>query len=75
MNSKILVTFRPKSDWQKLDCINRSANYVCPNPSTLEAVTDNSIVRCCKEEVCKKRAAEWAVVGEEALLRARAGQS
>ncbi len=54
------VIFRSKSSWQKDDCINRSADYNCPNPSALEAVCGDSIVRCCEDEKCKKRAAELA---------------
>lgn len=56
------VTFRPKSSWQKDDCINRSADYDCPNKSTLEAVCGTSKIRCCEDERCKQRAAEIAQV-------------
>lgn len=54
------VVFRPKSLWQKNDCINRSAEYDCPNESTIEAVFGDAIVRCCEDEKCKARAAELA---------------
>ena len=58
------VTFRPKSSFQKDDCINRSADYNCPNDSTLEACCagkrSSAQVRCCTDEKCKKRAAELA---------------
>ncbi|VVB73270.1 Uncharacterised protein [uncultured archaeon] len=60
------VKFRPKSPDQKDDCINRSAEYDCPNPSTLEAVrtmdTHNCArIRCCADERCMRRAAELAL--------------
>lgn len=58
------VIFRPKSSWQKDNCINRSADYICPNESTLEAVCGkgNTVarIRCCDDERCKARAAELA---------------
>jgi hypothetical protein len=56
------IKFRPKSSWQREDCINRSAEYQCPNRSTLEAVTQGSTsgVRCCEDAKCKKRAIELA---------------
>jgi len=59
------VTFQPKSDYQKENCINYSAEYTCPNKSTLEAVCSEGIkssaVRCCANEDCKARAAEIAL--------------
>ncbi|KKQ43651.1 MAG: hypothetical protein US63_C0048G0010 [Candidatus Moranbacteria bacterium GW2011_GWC2_37_8] len=61
------VTFRPKSSWQKPDCINNSAEHQCHNESTLEAVLGNSLVRCCDDEVCKARAAEIARLTETAV--------
>lgn len=54
------VQFRPKSQRQKRDCINRNAEHDCPNESTLEAVCGIATIRCCIEEDCKKRAAEIA---------------
>jgi len=59
------VTFEPKSPRQKDDCINRSAEYLCPNTSTLEAVCSGgpnvgARVRCCTDEKCKRRAAKLA---------------
>ncbi len=60
------VTFHPKSNWQKSDCINRSADFDCPNESTIEArlgtESITSAVRCCEEEACKKRAAALALL-------------
>lgn len=61
------VTFRPKSPFQKDDCINRSADYDCSNESTLEACCGEgnwfAQVRCCADERCKARAAELARAG------------
>lgn len=54
------VTFRPKSSFQKGGCINRSAEYDCPNKSTQEAVCGSSMVRCCGEKKCMEAAAEMA---------------
>jgi len=58
------VTFLPKSLGQKDDCINRNADYECPNESTLEAVCASGNVsaqiRCCEDEACKAVAAEFA---------------
>jgi len=58
------VFFREKSSFQKDDCINRSAEYDCPNKSTLEAVIGEghvwATVRCCEDERCMVRAAETA---------------
>ena len=56
------VIFRPKTSWQKDDCINRSAEYDCPNKSTLEAVCGKAMIRCCEDEKCKTRAAEIAKI-------------
>jgi len=58
------VIFRPKSPWQKGDCINNSADHTCNNPSTLEAVSGSAAVRCCIEDDCKKRAARLAFAGK-----------
>lgn len=60
------VSFRPKSSWQKKDCINRSAEYQCPNESTIEAVVSDgknhgAIIRCCEDAHCKDRAIEIAL--------------
>lgn len=57
------VTFRPKSGWQKEDCINNSAEHTCPNESTLEAVCGDAIVRCCTNKDCMARVAELARQG------------
>jgi hypothetical protein len=59
------VTFNEKSASQKEDCINRSAEYNCVNPSTLEAIyphSDNEIsqIRCCTNLNCLVRAAKIA---------------
>jgi len=58
------VFFREKSSFQKDDCINRSAEYDCPNKSTIEAVIGEgnvwATVRCCEDERCKAWAAETA---------------
>jgi hypothetical protein len=60
--SKVEITFQPKAAHQKADCINRSSEYNCPNPSTLEAFggRGNSTVgiRCCTDEHCKA-VAKW----------------
>lgn len=56
------VKFRPKSQWQKDDCING-----CGRESSLEAILPHSAVRCCMDEGCKKAAAEIAVAGENAF--------
>lgn len=61
------VTFKPKSEWQKDDCINNHADHTCTNESTLEAVCVGSSpgtfvrIRCCEQDVCKQRAAELAL--------------
>jgi hypothetical protein len=60
--TKADVSFRPKSSYQKEDCINRSAEHDCPNPSTLEAVVGTASVRSCTEEKCKDRASELALM-------------
>ena len=56
----VKITFEPKSQWQKDDCIRRG----CPNESTLEAVGPQgrvqARVRCCTDKKCKERAAELA---------------
>jgi len=57
--------FEAKSPWQERDCINRSMDYDCQNPSVLEAVCyglGNAIarVRCCTDDRCKKVAAQQA---------------
>jgi len=59
------VVFQPKSPWQKDDCINRSAEYDCPNKSTIEAVLGNAKIRCCEDEKCKARAAKLAKITNE----------
>ena len=63
------VTFRPKPSGQKNDCINRNAEYDCPNESTLVAVCGTAIIRCCTDEKCKKVATEMAVASDKALSR------
>lgn len=63
MAETLKVSFQLKSYWQKSDCINRNANYQCPNPSTLEAVCGIRAVarvRCCEDKKCKERVAELA---------------
>ena len=54
------VIFRPKSSWQKDDCINRSQEYDCPNESTLEAVCGVATIRCCGEKKCMDKAVKMA---------------
>jgi len=56
------VVFVPKNPRQKSDCINRSAEYQCPNLSSLEAVYGNAQIRCCHERSCKARAAQMAIL-------------
>lgn len=58
--SRKKVVFRLKSVYQKDDCINRSAEYDCPNKSVLEVVCGNAAVRCCEDEKCMERADEIA---------------
>ncbi|MFH1367241.1 MAG: hypothetical protein ABIH38_04650 [Patescibacteria group bacterium] len=48
------VTFRKKTSWQKDDCL------FCTDPSTLEAVFGNAMIRCCEKKACKKMAAGLA---------------
>ena len=59
------VQFRPKSSYQKSDCINNSSEHKCARPSTLEAYLQNghtsASIRCCTDEACKKRAADLAL--------------
>jgi hypothetical protein len=62
---QVKVTFRPKGQYQKDDCIR--AGDGCPNTSTLEAVVTHSgrvisTVRCCTDQKCKDHAAELARV-------------
>ena len=65
------VEFRELSQWQKRDCIGSSAKRSCDNPATIEAtLTLGSViscVRCCTDDVCKKKAAELAVTQATAL--------
>jgi len=65
------IVFRSLSSWQKPDCINRSAEYDCPNAATQEAACHRGRVvagvRCCAEQKCMDRAAELARVAVEAL--------
>ena len=60
------VEFRELSQWQKRDCIGSSAERVCDNPATIDATLllgrTMSCVRCCTDDVCKKKAARLAVV-------------
>ena len=60
------VTYGPLSEWQKTDCINRSAEYDCPFFATLEAQLDahgvSVRVRCCEDTDCMERAAELVLV-------------
>ena len=48
------VIFRPKSSYQKDDCL------FCSRESTLEAVYGDVLIRCCDSEECKRRAAAEA---------------
>ena len=57
-----VVTFQPKSSWQRRHCINRDSKSKCLNESVLEAVCRNRIgrlvrVRCCCNKECKRAAA------------------
>jgi|AntAceMinimDraft_18_1070375.scaffolds.fasta_scaffold1052144_1 hypothetical protein len=54
------VIFRKKSDWQKKDCFANQEG--CKGEATLEAVCGNSLIRCCKNEKCKNRATEIAIL-------------
>lgn len=70
MNTHLIV-FRPLSPWQKDDCINRSAEYDCPNEATQEAFLGNdyvfNAVRCCSDTRCMQRAAQRAQAGFDGL--------
>lgn len=67
-----VVGFRPKiSASVETDCINRSAEYFCPNEATLEAVRGVSVIRCCTRDACRKAAALRAIRLEEGLERRR----
>jgi hypothetical protein len=59
------VVFRPKSFFQKNNCINRGKDYSCPNQSTLEAVCEEgnwlATIRCCTDPRCKKVASTIAL--------------
>lgn len=48
------VKFRPKSSWQKDNCL------FCQRKATLEAVYGDALIRCCADERCKQHAAELA---------------
>lgn len=63
----IKVVFREKSPSQKDDCINRSAEYDCPNRSVQEAFVEEGIpknfsiaIRCCSNDACMAMAEEFA---------------
>lgn len=67
-----VVGFRPKiSASVETGCINRSAEYRCPNEATLEAVHGIFVIRCCTEDACRKAAALRAIHLEESLERRR----
>ena len=48
------VRFLPKSDWQKDDCL------YCEAPSTQEAVSITSRIRCCTGVSCMEEASKLA---------------
>jgi len=54
------VTFEKLSSFQKKDCINRNAEYMCDNTAVQEAVLTHDIytarIRCCKDEGCMAHA-------------------
>ena len=57
---------RPKSWWQKGDCV------FCHEPATLEALFSastvmESTIRCCTKLDCQRKAKELAVLGTEAF--------
>lgn len=61
---EVVVTFRPKSSFQKDDCINQSKEFKCHRESILEAVArvGNHVaqIRCCDTPKCKHQAASMA---------------
>lgn len=58
MKKHILIQFRPKSSYQKDDCINGG----CQKKSVLEAIVSSGrmpvAIRCCENNECKQNA-EW----------------
>lgn len=58
------VEFRPRTAYSglKTDCINRSADYDCPNAATQEAVYGRAHIRCCNDPKCMERAATIAKI-------------
>lgn len=54
------VQFERKSSWQKADCVNNNADWVCKRPSTREAVYGTARIRCCTDDKCQERAAQLA---------------
>jgi hypothetical protein len=65
------VVFVPKALGQKDYCINRSADYDCPNPSTQQAEyvigTTTASIKCCTNQACMDRARRTAIVSARAL--------
>jgi hypothetical protein len=61
------VVYVPLSDWQKPGCINRTAEYECPNEAIQEAVVGTSHVRCCADVRCMDKAAGLARVADWAF--------
>lgn len=54
------VIFRPKSSWQRDDCLRPG----CQRPATLEAhlagKKRSADIRCCNHPVCKRHASQLA---------------
>lgn len=53
------VALRPKSAWQKDDCIN-AQGLGCCGESTQEAVCGNAMIRCCTNPACVEYAKKLA---------------
>ena len=48
--TKKKVTFRPKSEWQKDECL------FCSKPAVVEAVSGHAFIRSCNDASCKDQA-------------------
>ncbi len=57
------VIFRPKSSWQKDNCL------FCSREAMLEAVYGVSLIRCCDGEGCKQHAAKLAKDADSLLSK------
>ncbi len=47
--------FEPKTEWERDDCM------FCESRATLQAIYGKAMVRCCENEVCKKKAERIAL--------------